>query len=303
MRTSPTPPVPLFEDGTTATAGRPPPHGPARRPVLRRLGGGGSLGGGRCLHWLSKCFAFGLLLSSLCSLLFYQVFARLQQANSRTAWANLLQGWRAMSRSVWTAPYSGALTSGAPLYQRFCKGFAKALQIPAHPATGKCLSISILQHDIGGLCPAPETHSSGSCQPQLTGDQHVANAGTRMEFVRFVPKTSHPPRSPLLRRQFQMPCTQQNTHAGTRRTLSGNQAGWGDKLPTCRADLPRRSIRAKAGVRRRRATLLAHMPNGRRFSPVDNKLRFPALPPRPTLIFANRPRWRRYSFPAPAGIT
>ena len=49
------------------------------------------------------------------------------QASESNASANLFQGWRAMSRSVWTAPYSGAFTSGAPLYQRFCNRFAEAL--------------------------------------------------------------------------------------------------------------------------------------------------------------------------------
>jgi hypothetical protein len=44
--------------------------------------------------------------------------------------ANLFQGGRAMSRSVWSAPYSGALTSGAPPGQWFRNSFAEAIPIP-----------------------------------------------------------------------------------------------------------------------------------------------------------------------------
>jgi len=51
----------------------------------------------------------------------------------RKASANLFQKWHALSRSVWTAPYSGALTSGAPLCQQFCNGFAEALLPDAGP--------------------------------------------------------------------------------------------------------------------------------------------------------------------------
>jgi hypothetical protein len=46
--------------------------------------------------------------------------------------ANLFQRWHAMSRSVWSAPYSGALTSGVPLPQWFRNGFTEALLAEAY---------------------------------------------------------------------------------------------------------------------------------------------------------------------------
>jgi hypothetical protein len=58
-----------------------------------------------------------------------RAFLRRQGKFVRKASANPFQRWPAMSRSVWSAPYSGALISGTPFRQRFCNGFAEALRL------------------------------------------------------------------------------------------------------------------------------------------------------------------------------
>jgi len=217
-----------------------------------------------------------LLLKLLCSLralLFHPVSVRFGLASllrhlfhrahrPASPKATLFPKWPAMSRSVWTAPYSGALASGARLrYRRLLllqrsplaasrithhvaiSFSGKSRQIPARPANGKYLSTSILHHGSRGSCQVVWTQFPRSCQPQLTGAQHIANAATPLEFVRFAPKYPRSPRSPRPRRQIQMPCPQHDTHAEIRRTLSGKPAGWGDKLSLFR-DVSRITSRA-----------------------------------------------------------
>jgi len=65
----------------------------------------------------------------------------------------------------------------------------KNRQIPARPANGKCLSISILRHESRGSCQVLWTQFPRFCQSQLTGAQHVINAETPPEFVRFCSDT------------------------------------------------------------------------------------------------------------------
>jgi hypothetical protein len=71
----------------------------------------------------------------------------------------------------------------------FCHRILRLNQPPisACPANGKCLSLSILHHESRGSCQVLWTQFPWSCQPQLTGAQHVTNAGTPPEFVHFRP--------------------------------------------------------------------------------------------------------------------
>jgi hypothetical protein len=219
------------------------------------------------------------LLRSLCALLFPSVSVRFGLAplvsllfhradGQAPPKATLFPKCPAMSRSVWTAPYSGALASVARLrYLRLlllqpsplprvslprlaasepCESrlatpehpsegrspakagptfhisrftfhasrgdqfVRKNRQTPARPANGKCLSISILHHESRGSCQVLWTQFPLPFKPQLPGSQHVTNAGTPLEFVRFrsdnLPPTS--PSSPASTNANTWPSTQ-----------------------------------------------------------------------------------------------
>ena len=160
----------------------------------------------------------------------------------RTAWSTVLQRLRRSStdsRSLSQPP----IPATEHVVSQPIATCPKNQQSPAHPADAKCLSINILHHASRGSCQVLWTPFPGSCQPQLTGAQHVANAASPLEFVRFVPKHPRSPRSPRPPRQIQMPCPQHYTHPEIRRTLSRKQPGWGDKLPSSLRPFPGTSVK------------------------------------------------------------
>ena len=108
----------------------------------------------------------------------------------------------------------------------------KNRQIPARPANGKCLSISILHHESRRSCRVLWTQFPRPCQTQLTGALHVTNAVTSLEFVRFVPATSRTPRPLRPPRQTQIPATQHKMHAGTLSDFVRKTGRMGGQTPT-----------------------------------------------------------------------
>jgi hypothetical protein len=104
-------------------------------------------------------------------------------------------------------------------------------QIPARPANGKCLSISMLHHASCGSRQVLWTQFPWPCHTQLTGAQYVTNAVTSLEFVRFVPATSRTPRPLRPPRQTQTLGPQHKTHAGTLSDFVPNTGRMGGQTP------------------------------------------------------------------------
>jgi hypothetical protein len=107
-----------------------------------------------------------------------------ENPNGSRASANLFQGRHPMSRSVWTAPYSGALTSGVPHHQRFCNRFTQALQTPAHLAAGPAAGQSPRSQCVQPATDFPRSNTPvfvrlqptdppSSCHRQMPFHQHL----------------------------------------------------------------------------------------------------------------------------------
>jgi hypothetical protein len=123
--------------------------------------------------------------------------------------ATLFRKWHPLSRSVWTAPYSGALTSGAQLrYPRLL-----LLQPPPLPcvlprhlaapepwegglATRFTFHVSRFTHHVPiAICPKKPTNPHSPCQRQMPFAQHITSPIPRimpssLDTISLVPTAS-----------------------------------------------------------------------------------------------------------------